>query len=65
MARAKSPLIVQVRSNGQVIGSLSPAQFMRYCDRPAKFLEDLVKMFNDDKARRGEPERVEIVLGVQ
>lgn len=62
MDRFKSPLILEVRSDGQLIGTLTPQQFMRYCDRPAKFLKDLVQMFNADKQRRGEPERVAIAL---
>lgn len=62
MARFKSPLIVEVRSAGELIGTLSPEQFMRYCDRPAKFLEELVTMFNEMKARLGEPERVSLAL---
>jgi hypothetical protein len=66
MAR-KEPLMVQVSSNGQVIGKLTTQEFMDYAKKnfgigSQRFLGDYVKCFNEGKARIGEPERVELIL---
>lgn len=66
MAR-KDPLVVKVKSNGVVIGTLSTTEFMDYAKRnfgigSQRFLPDYVEAFNKGKESIGEPERVEIAL---
>jgi hypothetical protein len=66
MAR-REPLVVKVKSNGVVIGTLSTSEFMDYARRnfgigSQRFLSDYVEAFNKGKESIGEPERVEVVL---
>lgn len=60
----KSPLAVVITSNGERIGTLQPAEFMKATQPPSRtFLAAAVEKFNAYKERIGEPERatVEIV----
>ena len=58
----KEPLKVIVSENSKVIGRLTPTEFMQYCDRPNRFLSDLIKDFNIMKEASGESTRVEVRL---
>ena len=59
----KSPLLIQVTSNGQKIGKLDPTEFMKAVGAPSRmFLAEIVEKFNAHKAQMGEPERVSVVL---
>ena len=58
----KSPLIVQISSNGQKIGSLTPQEFMSFSGRVNTFLSEIVNDFNKMKINLGEPERASIEL---
>lgn len=59
----RSPLIVEVLSDGKVIGRLDPSEFMKQMGRHNRFLADLIADFNQMKKAAGEPERVRTNLG--
>jgi hypothetical protein len=65
MTAKTSPLMIEVTSNGQPIGRLTPEDLRHGLGRPnydLRFLPALVDEFNGIKARLGEPERARITL---
>ncbi len=61
-ANRKNPVLVEVTSNGQVIGKLTTKEFRDYMGRSNCFLQDQINDFNELKSRLGEPERASITL---
>lgn len=55
-------MLVKITSNGKETGKITTDQFRAFCDVKNASLQDLIKRFNAEKERLGEPERVEIVL---
>ena len=55
-------MLVKITSNGKETAKISTDQFQAFCGVKNAFLPELIKRFNAEKERLGEPERVEIVL---
>ena len=60
-ANKLNPTIIKVTSYGKTIGTMTTKEFRDYMNSN-DFTANLVKQFNDNKTRIGEPERVEQVL---
>lgn len=58
-----SLFIIIVKSNGNIIGRITPEQFRKSEQVPASmFLQTAIEKFNSWKAEIGEPERAEIAM---
>jgi len=59
----KSATMVAITSKGRRTGTLTPEAFRKGIDAPKSlFLSDIIKQFNENKEKAGEPERAEQVL---
>ena len=61
-ANRKNPTLIQVTSNGTVIGTMTTKEFRNYMDNTNSFIQELINRFNERKERIGEPERVTQIL---
>ena len=61
-ANRKNPTLIQVTSNGTVIGTMTTKEFRNYMNNTTSFLPELINRFNERKKHTGEPERVQQIL---
>ena len=61
-ANDKNPTLIQVTSNGTVIGTMTTKELRNYMNNTTSFLPELINRFNERKEHIGEPERVQQVL---
>ena len=61
-ANRKNPLIIQVKSDNEIIGTMTCKEFQNYMDRPNTFVSALIKQFNEMKVKLNEPERVQQII---
>jgi hypothetical protein len=63
MPKKKLPVVIQVFSNGQPIGTVETSDFLAAINAPKNmFLSDAVEKFNAHKVAIGEPERAVLEL---
>ena len=63
-ANSQNPTLIQVTSNGTIIGTLTTKQFREYMGI-AGFTQALVNKFNEGKAACGEPEKAQIIINTK
>jgi hypothetical protein len=60
-ANSQNPTLIQITSNGTVIGTVTTKEFREYMNMNG-FTAALVKTFNEGKAACGEPERAHEII---
>ena len=61
-AHKKSPTLIQVSSNGEVIGHMTCEEFRAASGSRNEFIGTLCEKFNSNKEHISEPERVKQVI---
>ena len=61
-ANRKNPLIIQVKSKDEIIGTMTCKEFQNYMGRTSTFVSVLIKQFNETKIKLNEPERVQQII---